>query len=166
MTQLQWIVNAPLLALAALLLPAGTFSDRFGHVRLLRVGLMLFVAASATCTAARSNGEMIAARLVQGAGGALVLPPALAMLRAAYDDAAERSRIFGLWAAWTGVAGAAGPLVAGVVVDAWSWRTVFMMSAAIGVVSCSMAMRVIVAVGGIAGAQLREREAGGVAAAS
>ena len=141
MTQLQWIVNAPLLALAALLLPAGTFSDRFGHVRLLRVGLMLFVAASATCAAAGSNGAMIAARLVQGAGGALVLPPALAMLRAAYDDAAERARVFGVWAAWTGVAGAAGPLVAGVLVDAWSWRTIFMMSAAIGVVSSVLLQR-------------------------
>ena len=161
MTQLQWIVNAPLLALAALLLPAGTFSDRFGHVRLLRVGLMLFVAASATCATAGSNGAMIAARLVQGAGGALVLPPALAMLRAAYDDAAERARVFGLWAAWTGVAGAAGPLVAGVLVDAWSWRTIFMMSAAISVVSSVLLQRE-------AGARtvIRDEGVSGVATAS
>src|ERR1043165_9832521 len=74
MTQLQWIVNAPLLALAAMHLRAGTLGDRFGHVRLLRIGLMLFVAASAACAAAASNGAMIAARLGQGAGGALVLP--------------------------------------------------------------------------------------------
>jgi MFS family permease len=141
MTQLQWIVNAPLLALTALLLPAGTFSDRFGHVRLMRIGLMLFVAASATCAATGSSGPMIAARLVQGVGGALVLPPALAMLRAADDDAAERARIFGLWAAWTGVAAAAGPLLAGVLVDARSWRTIFMMSAAIGLVSCVLLQR-------------------------
>jgi MFS family permease len=63
MPRLQWIANAPLLALAAMLLPAGTFGDRFGHVRLLRIGLMLFVAASAVCAAASSNGAMIAARL-------------------------------------------------------------------------------------------------------
>lgn len=141
MPQLQWIVNAPLLALAAMLLPAGTFSDRFGHVRLLRIGLMLFVAASAVCAAASSNGAMIAARLGQGAGGALVLPAALAMLRAAHDDAAERTRLFGLWAAWTGVAGAVGPLVAGVLVDAWSWRAIFMMSAVIGVVAAVLLQR-------------------------
>jgi DHA2 family methylenomycin A resistance protein-like MFS transporter len=133
MPQLQWIMNAPLLALAAMLLPAGTFSDRFGHVRLLRIGLMLFVTASAVCAAASSNGAMIGARLGQGAGGALVLPAALAMLRAAHDDAAERTRLFGLWAAWTGVAGAVGPLVAGVLVDDWSWRAIFMMSAVLGV---------------------------------
>lgn len=132
MPQLQWIVNAPLLALAAMLLPAGTLSDRFGHVRLLRIGLMLFVAASAVCATASSNGAIIAARLGQGAGGALVLPAALAMLRVAHDDAAERLRLFGLWAAWTGVAGAVGPLVAGVLVDDWSWRAIFMTSAVIG----------------------------------
>jgi DHA2 family methylenomycin A resistance protein-like MFS transporter len=135
MPQLQWIVNAPLLALAAMLLPAGTFSDRFGHVRLLRIGLTLFVAASAVCAAASSNGAMIAARLGQGAGGALVLPAALAMLRAAHDDAAERTRVFGLWAAWTGVAGAVGPLVAGVLIHALSWRATFLISAVIGVVA-------------------------------
>ena len=141
MPQLQWIVNAPLLALAAILLPAGTFSDRFGHVRLLRIGLMLFVAASAVCAAASSNGALIAARLGQGVGGALVLPAALAMLRAAHDDSAERTRIFGLWAAWTGVASAVGPLVAGVLVDTWSWRAIFMMSAVIGVVAAVLLRR-------------------------
>jgi len=90
----------------------------------LRIGLMLFVAASAVCATASSNGAVIAARLGQGAGGALVLPAALAMLRAAHDDAAERTRLFGLWAAWTGVAGAVGPLLAGVLVDD-SWRAIF-----------------------------------------
>src|SRR5581483_2026643 len=73
MSQLQWIVNAPLLTLAAMLLPAGTLSDRFGHVRLLRLGLMMFVAASTVCAVASSSGALIAARLGQGAGGALVL---------------------------------------------------------------------------------------------
>jgi MFS family permease len=161
MPQLQWIVNAPLLALATMLLPAGTFSDRFGHVRLLRTGLMLFVAASAVCAAATSSGAMIAARLGQGAGGALILPAALAMLRAAYEDAAERARIFGAWAAWTGAAGAVGPLVAGVLVDAWSWRRIFMLWAAIGVVAAVLLERE-------AGAKtvIRNERVSGVATAS
>jgi MFS family permease len=141
MSQLQWIVNAPLLALAAVLLPAGTFGDRFGHVRLLRIGLMLFVAASAVCAAASSDAVMIGARLGQGAGGALVLPAALAMLRSAHDEPAERTRLFGLWAAWTGVAGAAGPLVAGVLVDVWSWRAIFVMSAVIAVLAAVLLQR-------------------------
>ena len=141
MARLQWIANAPLLALAAMLLPAGTLGDRFGHVRLLRIGLMTFVAASAVCATASSDGAIIAARLGQGTGGALVLPAALAMLRAAYDDAAERTRIFGVWAAWTGVASAVGPLVAGVLVDVLSWRAIFMTSMVIGVVAAVLLQR-------------------------
>ncbi|HET7620250.1 MAG TPA: MFS transporter [Vicinamibacterales bacterium] len=125
MPRLQWIANAPLLALAAMLLPAGTAADRFGHVRLVRIGLMLFVAASVACALAWSDAAIIGAKLGQGAGGALVLPATLAVLRSAYGDAAERTRVLGIWAAWTGAAGAAGPLLAGVLVDVLSWRAVF-----------------------------------------
>lgn len=141
MARLQWIANAPLLALAAMLLPAGTLADRFGHVRLLRIGLVIFVAASAWCAAARSDEAIIAARLAQGAGGALVLPAALALLRAAFVDATERTRIFGVWAAWTGVAGALGPLAGGVLVDALSWRAIFVTSMAAGVVAVALLQR-------------------------
>ena len=71
MARLQWIANAPLLALAAMLLPAGTIGDRLGHMRLLRMGLTIFVAGSAACAAAWSDEAIIVARLAQGAGGAL-----------------------------------------------------------------------------------------------
>jgi MFS family permease len=135
MARLQWIANAPLLGLSAMLLPAGTIGDRFGHVRVLRIGLMIFVAASAVCAAAASDGALIAARLGQGVGGALVLPAVLAVLRAAYDDPAERTRIFGIWAAWTGAASAVGPLLAGLFVDVLSWRAIFVTSMAIGLVA-------------------------------
>jgi MFS family permease len=134
-SRLQWIANAPLLVLAVMLLPAGTFGDRFGRVRVLRIGLMLFVAASGVCAAAWSDAALIAAKLAQGAGGALVLPTTLAVLRGAYDDAAERTRIFGLWAACTGAASAAGPLLAGLLVDVISWRAVFLPSIAAGLLS-------------------------------
>jgi hypothetical protein len=70
-----------------------------------------------------------------------VLPAALAMLRAAHEDPAERTRIFGVWAAWTGVAGAAGPVAAGMLVDAWSWRAIFVMSAVIGLVAAALLQR-------------------------
>jgi MFS transporter, DHA2 family, methylenomycin A resistance protein len=100
MSRLQWIANAPLLVLAAMLLPAGTLADRYGRVRILRVGLMGFVAASLACAMAPSDIAVIWARLAQGAGGALVLPAALAVLRGAYTDPGERARIFGVWAAW------------------------------------------------------------------
>jgi MFS family permease len=138
---LQWIANASLLALAALLLPAGTVADRFGHVRMVRAGLTLFVAASLACATAWSPAIIIAAKLGQGAGGALVLPSALALLRGAYDDAAERTRIFGVWAAWTGAASAAGPLLAGFLVDVMSWRAVFLPSVVVGLGSILLLKR-------------------------
>ena len=141
MSQLQWIANAPLLALAAMLLPAGAIADRVGHIRLLRTGLVIFVAASLVCASAASSAVIIGARLGQGAGGALVLPAALALLRGGYDDAAERTRIFGVWAAWTGAASAAGPLLAGLLVDVMSWRAVFLPSVAVGLISLVLLKR-------------------------
>ena len=130
MRQLQWILNGPLLVLAALLLPAGALADRFGRHRMLRTGLMIFAAASVACAMAPGGSAVIAARCAQGAGGALILPASLAILRGAYNDPAERTRIFGIWAAWTGAASAAGPLLAGAVVDLLSWRMVFLPPAA------------------------------------
>ena len=127
--RLQWIANAPLLALASLLLPAGMLADRYGRVRIIRVGLCVFVAASLSCAAATSAVPLIAAKFAQGAGAAFVLPAALAALRGTYTEAGERARIFGICAAWTGVASAAGPLSAGALVDMWSWRAVFLPSA-------------------------------------
>jgi MFS family permease len=127
--RLQWISNAPLVILAAMLLPAGTLADRFGRVRVLRAGLLAFVAGAIGCVVAPTDVALIGARFVQGAGGALILPAALATLRTAYTDAAERARIFGVWAAWTGVAGAAGPLLGGALVDLLSWRAVFVPAA-------------------------------------
>ena len=112
-SRLQWIANAPLLVLAAMLLPAGTLADRFGRVRVMRIGLIAFVAASCAAAAAPSDAWVISAKFLQGAAGALVLPAALAVLREAYTDADERARMFGIWAAWTGVASALGPLMAG-----------------------------------------------------
>jgi MFS family permease len=132
-SRLQWIGNAPLLMLAAMLLPAGTLADRYGRVRMIRIGLLIFVAASIACAAAQSDAAMIGARFLQGAGGALVLPAALAMLRGASSDAGQRTRIFGAWAAWTGAAAAAGPLLAGALVDFWTWRAVFVPSIAAAV---------------------------------
>jgi MFS family permease len=139
--RLQWIANAPLLALASLLLPAGMLADRYGRVRMIRVGLCLFVAASVSSAAAPSAVFLIAAKFVQGAGAALILPAALATLRGAYTEAVERARMFGIWAAWTGVASAAGPLLAGAFVDVWSWRAVFLPSAAAGALAIVLLQR-------------------------
>jgi MFS family permease len=129
-SRLQWITNAPLLMLAALLLPAGALADRYGRKRIMRIGLIAFGFASLIAAAAPSGEVLIAARLVQGAGGALVLPGAVARLRAAYSEPAARTRKFGLWAAWTGVASALGPLLGGGLADLLSWRAAFVISSA------------------------------------
>lgn len=131
-SRLQWVANAPLLVLAALLIPAGALVDRLGRLRMLRAGLLVFVGAMAGCAAAWSDEALIGVKLAVGAAGALVLPAGLAALRSAYTDAAERTRIFGVWAAWTGVASAAGPLLAGALVDLVSWRAVFAASGCAG----------------------------------
>jgi MFS family permease len=129
---LQWITNAPLLVLAVMLLPAGTLADRYGRIRMMRIGLTTFAAGAIASAAAPSETSLIAARLVQGAGGAFVLPASLAVLRGSYRDEAERTRVFGVWAAWTGVASAAGPLLAGGLIDFWTWRAVFLPPAVAG----------------------------------
>lgn len=136
--RLQWIGNAPLLAMTALLLPAGALADRYGRVWVIRAGLLAFVAGSLACAVARSDTGIIVARFVQGAGGALILPAVLAVLRGSYDDASERARMFGVWAAWTGAASALGPLLAGALVDLWSWRAVFVPSAAAGLAAFAL----------------------------
>lgn len=130
--RLQWISNAPLFVLAALLLPAGSIADRFGRVRVIRIGLATFSVGALAAMFAPSDSLLIGARFIQGAGGALILPAALAMLRGASADTGERARIFGVWAAWTGAASAVGPLLGGALVDLFSWRTVFVVSAAVG----------------------------------
>lgn len=140
-SRLQWVANAPLLVLALLLIPAGAVVDRFGRVRMMQVGLITFVAATTACSAAPSDEVLIAVRLAVGAAGTLVLPAGLAALRTAYTDDAERTRIFGAWAAWTGVASAAGPLLAGALVDLVSWRAVFAASALAGVLAILLLLR-------------------------
>ena len=126
----QWICGSPLLAMAALLLAGGALADRYGRLRLFRAGLAVFGAGSTMCAIAPSGATLIGARAIQGAGAALLLPAAIAHLRAIYSEPVERARRFGVWAAWTGVASAIGPLLGGVLADILSWRAVFVTSAA------------------------------------
>lgn len=134
-SRLQWISNAPLLVLTAMLLPAGSLADHYGRMRVMRAGLACFAAASLLCALVPSDLWLVAAKFAQGLGAALILPTVLAILRNTFDDPAERARIFGVWAAWTGVASAAGPLLAGGLVDLLSWRAVFVPSTAAAIVA-------------------------------
>lgn len=121
---LQWLVTGYTLTLSALILFAGTLSDRVGARRAYGLGMVVFAVASLVCGLAPGLGTLIGARLVQGAGAALVTPTSLALIREAFTDARQRTRAVGLWAVGGSVAAAAGPLAGGglTLVD---WRLIF-----------------------------------------
>ncbi len=130
-TDLQWTLSGYALALAVFLLTAGTLADRFGRRRLFVAGLVVFVAASMLCAAAPSPVALIAARIVQGVGAAVVFLSSLALLAAEFEGPARR-RAIGVWGAVIGLAFAIGPLVGGLLVDAAGWRAIFVMSLVLG----------------------------------
>ena len=120
----QWTINAYLLTLGALILLAGALSDSFGRLRILRIGITGFGAASLICALAWTPEVLVLARAVQGIAAALLVPSSLALITTAYRDEA-RARAIGQWTAWTGTAAIIGPLLGGVLVDWASWRWVF-----------------------------------------
>ncbi len=122
---LQGVVTAYTVALAALLLTGGTLVDVAGRRRVFLAGLAVFAGASIACALSGSMTELIAARAVQGAGAALVIPGGLAVLADAYPDARLRARAIGIWAATGALALALGPVVGGLLVQARGWQAVF-----------------------------------------
>jgi EmrB/QacA subfamily drug resistance transporter len=120
----QWIVEAYLLTLGALLLVGGSLGDRLGRRRVFMAGLAGFGALSALCALAPNAELLIAARALQGAAGALLVPSSLALITAIFS-AEERGAAIGTWTAWTGVAFVAGPLGGGALIEFVSWRWIF-----------------------------------------
>lgn len=127
LTGQQWIVNAYLLALASLLLLGGSLADRYGRRRLFLLGLALFGAASATAGLSYAAEMLIAARVAQGVGAALLMPATLALVTASHTGE-ERGSAIGSWAAWGSSGAAVAPLIAGVLIDTLSWRFVFFLN--------------------------------------
>ncbi len=124
---LQWVINAYLLPLSALLLLGGAAGDRYGHSRLLVVGTTLFGVASMTCALAPSLEWLIIGRAVQGVGAALLMPNSLAILGAHFSGEA-RGRAIGIWASAGAVMGALGPVLGGWLIDTVGWRSVFLIN--------------------------------------
>jgi EmrB/QacA subfamily drug resistance transporter len=139
-SDLQWVLSGYALALAVFLLTAGSLADRFGRRRLFLTGLVLFSVASALCALAPGAPTLIAARLLQGLGAAIVFPSSLAILAEAFQGA-ERRRAIGVWGAIIGLAFAAGPLIGGVLVDMIGWRGVFWANVAFAIPTIAFAMR-------------------------
>jgi EmrB/QacA subfamily drug resistance transporter len=128
---LQWILNGYLLTLAALILLGGSLGDRYGRRRVFVSGVGLFTFASLLCAVAPSAGLLIAARLVQGVGGALLTPGSLSIIDASFRPA-DRARAIGAWSGLGGVATALGPLLGGYLVLDVSWRAIFVINLPIG----------------------------------
>lgn len=127
--QLQWVVDAYILALAAMLLSAGAIGDRVGPRRAFVAGLVLFGLTSAACGFAASPLALILARAAQGAAGALLIPPSLALIaHAAHGDDRKRASAVGWWTAAGGVSIAAGPVLGGLLVETLGWRWVFFVN--------------------------------------
>lgn len=137
---LQWTVTGYTLALAALILLGGALGDRYGRRRVFVVGVVWFAAASLCCGLAQSIGQLVAARMLQGIGGALLTPGSLAIIQSSFRPA-DRARAIGLWAALGGVAGLVGPFLGGFLVDAVSWRWVFGINVPLAVVVTVVAVR-------------------------
>jgi EmrB/QacA subfamily drug resistance transporter len=124
---LQWVINAYLLPLSALLLLGGAVGDRYGKKLALMSGVALFAVASAACALAPTLWLLQAARALQGVGAAVMLPSSLAILGAAYTGEA-RGRAVGVWAASGAVAGAVGPVLGGWLIDTTGWRAIFLLN--------------------------------------
>jgi EmrB/QacA subfamily drug resistance transporter len=128
---LQWILDGYLLTLAALILVAGSLGDRYGRRRMFLLGVGWFGVSSVLCGLALNTEMLVAARILQGIGGALLTPGALAIIQSAFVRE-DRPRAIGAWSGLGGIAGAIGPLVGGLLVQAWSWRLAFLINVPLG----------------------------------
>src|SRR4051794_40996402 len=137
---LEWTVNAYNLSFAVLLMTGAALGDRYGRRSLYAIGLALFTVASAACALAPSAGALIAARALQGAGAALVMPIGLALLSAAFPPE-RRGAAIGLFSAVTGLAVASGPFIGGAVVQGLAWEWVFWLNVPIGLVAVPLVLR-------------------------
>ncbi|MFI2641424.1 MFS transporter [Streptomyces sp. NPDC018610] len=137
---LQWTVNAYMLTLAALILLGGSLGDTYGRRKVFVLGVVWFASASLLCGLAPSTGVLIAARALQGVGGALLTPGSLALIQASFHPD-DRARAVGLWSGFGGIGAAVGPFVGGWLVDGPGWRWVFLLNVPLALLCAPVAVR-------------------------
>ncbi|MEU5539872.1 MFS transporter [Streptomyces sp. NPDC020362] len=141
LTGIQWITDGYTLVFAGFLLTAGALGDRLGNRRVFCSGVAVFTVSSAACALAPTALFLVAARLVEGLGAALIVPGSLALLQQAYPAPAARSRAFGLWGSMAGIAASAGPLLGGLLVSTVGWRWVFLINLPVGAACLVLTLR-------------------------
>src|SRR3954462_10102459 len=126
-SDMQWVVESYALFLASLLLIGGALGDHFGRRKIFMAGVALFVAASAGCAVSGNVRMLLFARVLQGVGGALLVPGSLALISAAFPEQ-ERGRAIGMWSGFSGITAALGPVLGGWLVDRYSWQWAFLIN--------------------------------------
>ena len=139
---LQWCINAYLLPLSAMLLLGGAIGDSFGRRRVLVIGIALFGIASLACALSPTLPVLLAARFLQGAGAAALMPNSLAILGQTFSGTAK-GRAVGIWAATSAIAGAVGPVLGGWLIDLGSWRAIFLINLPLAIVAILLAVRYV-----------------------
>lgn len=137
---LQWVTNGYLLALAVLLIVGGKLGDRFGRKKIFLIGIVGFAVTSLLCALSTSIGMLVAARVLQGVAGALLMPNTLALLRAAFPPA-ELNRAVGIWGGSSALAVASGPIVGGLLVEHVSWESIFLLNLPLGMLAALVTWR-------------------------
>ncbi|HEU4792611.1 MAG TPA: DHA2 family efflux MFS transporter permease subunit [Nitrolancea sp.] len=142
LNQILWVINAYIMVYAVLLISAGRIGDIYGQRNLFAAGLVIFTIASAFCGLAQDTNQLIAARVIQGIGGALLTPQTLAILTGIFPPE-RRGAAFGVWGAVAGLGAVAGPTLGGIIVTNWSWRWIFYINVPLGIITLILTFLII-----------------------
>src|SRR5829696_9218573 len=149
-TSLAWVVNAYLLTFGGFLLLGGRLGDLFGQRRLFLLGISLFTAASVGCGLATTQGVLVAARAIQGLGGAVVSAVAFSLIMVLFTEPAERAKAMGVFGFVMAGGGSLGVLLGGVLTDTLDWHWIFLVNVPIGILVCVLSLRLLPATPGSA----------------
>lgn len=140
-TGLQWVINSYALPFSALLILGGAWGDKWGAKTVFAVGFAIFTLASIGCGLANSTTQLIAMRVIQGIGAALLIPTSLTLIRVSFQDPDKRRSAVALWGACGGIALAAGPVIGGLMIEYFGWRSVFLLNIPIGLLAIALILR-------------------------